>query len=669
MKENIYVFVVCGDKEHLDTLHYALTALKKFSQNKIWVVTDSRRNDTPIIHEHVLDIKTPDNLTRHQASIYLKTGLYRFLPAGNFYCYLDTDVVAVSPKVDEIFHEYVPPVTFAPDHCNLSRFSPSAVNCGCVEEFKMRTNELRYLFKKYRHLTRPPENELKKQALIKKLDEIKKDKLRYKLISVKFNLSRFTFRLDEDNFLDKRKHYWHDAAGNVILYEREDDAILQIEQATDYRCDTKNNHTWTYHGKKVFTEELACDHLREQIEKTFQIRITAPEWQHWNGGVFLFDERGFEFLRRWHEKTLRIFSMPEWKTRDQGTLAATTWEFGLQNHPTLPETYNLIADYHQPVYHYLGGMRFKSVKNDKIFEPHFIHVYHHWADHEWPVWQEVEKRTGLHVPPQENTINALWIGDRLSPLELLTIYSFLEHGMKFRLWAYDKIRTPLPQGTIAEDANDIIPREKIFRYKNKSQFGHGKGSVAGFSDIFRYKLLYEHGGWWVDMDVTCLKKFDFHQPYFFRKHHNLNVVGNVMKCPKGSVLMKRCYEEAVEQVDAYNADWHKPIHILNKHIQALQLENYIVSDCGNQDRWDDTGRFVYGKEEYPDHWYFIHWQNEEWRHKKISKRYFCHYSTLAEFLYHYGLYRRPGGVVSQWLNELYYLPAWRRFRERIFSLF
>ena len=33
------------------------------------------------------------------------------------------------------------------------------------------------------------------------------------------------------------------------------------------------------------------------------------------------------------------------------------------------------------------------------------------------------------------------------------------------------------------------------------------GSLAAFSNLFRYKLLLERGGWWVDTDVICLRPF------------------------------------------------------------------------------------------------------------------------------------------------------------------
>ncbi|HRN93968.1 MAG TPA: glycosyltransferase [Chitinophagales bacterium] len=239
------------------------------------------------------------------------------------------------------------------------------------------------------------------------------------------------------------------------------------------------------------------------------------------------------------------------------------------------------------------------------------------------------------------TFNGLWIGNKLSLIELLTIQSFLSFGYHFKLWIYEPLQNDLPEKVELCNANEIIPHNQIFYYKNKSQFGIGKGSVAGFSDIFRYKLLYEHGGWWVDMDITCLKKIDFAASYFFRNHHNLKVVGNVMKCPKHSVLMKHCYEEATATIDEHNTDWHKPIDILVKHIELQQLENFIVKDCSNTDMWHDTSRFIFTNEMPPQNWQFIHWQNEEWRSRNLSKSVFYPDSFLEKLLVKYGLYKKP----------------------------
>ncbi len=87
-----------------------------------------------------------------------------------------------------------------------------------------------------------------------------------------------------------------------------------------------------------------CEHLREAIESKFGIVVPDAEWQHWNGGVFVFDAASVPFLETWHEYTRAILGDPYWKTRDQGTLIATVWKFGLQDQITLPRKYNYIVD-------------------------------------------------------------------------------------------------------------------------------------------------------------------------------------------------------------------------------------------------------------------------------------------------------------------------------------
>jgi hypothetical protein len=231
---------------------------------------------------------------------------------------------------------------------------------------------------------------------------------------------------------------------------------------------------------------------------------------------------------------------------------------------------------------------------------------------------------------QDNqTIHGLWIGNRLSLVELLCIQSFLNNDHAFVLWTYEKLENELPDGIIIRDANQIIPREEVFQYRNKNQFGHGKGSYAGFSDIFRYKLLYEHGGWWVDMDVTCLKPLDFPTPYVFRTHHDLKLVGNIMKCPPKSELMLRCYQKAIAEVDAENRDWNKPIRILNETIEELGLHQYTF-EMSNRDSWNDVRKLIIRKPPVQEHWYIIHWVNEEWRRNKINKDYAGKNSVLHD---------------------------------------
>src|SRR5215471_6623997 len=98
-------------------------------------------------------------------------------------------------------------------------------------------------------------------------------------------------------------------------------------------------------------------------------------------------------------------------------------------------------------------------------------------------------------------VQSLWIGTRLSTMECLSIASFVHYGHAFHLYAYDEIQN-LPSGVTVLDANEILPRSSIFTYR-------GNGSVAGFANHFRYKLLMDRGGWWADLDMVCLRPLDF----------------------------------------------------------------------------------------------------------------------------------------------------------------
>ena len=266
------------------------------------------------------------------------------------------------------------------------------------------------------------------------------------------------------------------------------------------------------------------------------------------------------------------------------------------------------------------------------------------------------------LSPENKIVHSLWIGSRLSLLEILTLKSFIYHGHIFYLWLYHSLENDIPEGVIIMDANQIIPEEKIFRYKYKNQFGHGKGSLGGFSDIFRYKLLYEYGGWWTDMDITCLKPLNFDQPYIFRTHQKLKLVGNLMKCPKKSILMKNCFENGLENINEENKDWHKPIQILVDEVKKQNLVNSII-EFTNPDSWKLIRKFLIYKKPIPEKWYAIHWVNEEWRRNKINKDYYRPESTYGLLMKKYNINNSKVELskkITYWLNLTFLLSGLRQ---------
>src|SRR5262245_10649377 len=133
-------------------------------------------------------------------------------------------------------------------------------------------------------------------------------------------------------------------------------------------------------------------------------------------------------------------------------------------------------------------------------------------------------------------VQTLWIGPRLSTMERLSIASFLRHG-EVHLYVYENPEG-IPEGTTILDARKILPADSIFTYASN-------GSYAGFSNFFRYKLLLERGGWWVDTDRVALRRFDFETPYVFSSEEENGAevpnAGAIM-APPGSAVMEYAWD-------------------------------------------------------------------------------------------------------------------------------
>lgn len=137
-----------------------------------------------------------------------------------------------------------------------------------------------------------------------------------------------------------------------------------------------------------------------------------------------------------------------------------------------------------------------------------------------------------------NIVRAMWHGSPLSVFENLCLRSFLKCEHEVELYAYREMEVPV--GVRLCDANAIFPEAEIFTY----QTGPSKGSFTAFSNLFRYKLLYENGGIWVDLDTLCLHPF--HQlPTACAGREDEGSIGTgVMKFPARHPLMRAAYEKA-----------------------------------------------------------------------------------------------------------------------------
>jgi len=162
---------------------------------------------------------------------------------------------------------------------------------------------------------------------------------------------------------------------------------------------------------------------------------------------------------------------------------------------------------------------------------------------------------------------SLWIGPALSALERLCIQSFLDHGHALELFAYHPVAA-VPAGCRIRDARRILPESQVFAYREG-------GSYAAFSNWFRYKLLYDIGGWWIDTDVVCLAPEIPGGPIALAGQGDGLVNGAIMKFPAGHPAMQFAYSAAAAR--GRDVKWGEiGPHLLTKVVRRFELESCLA---------------------------------------------------------------------------------------------
>ena len=211
-------------------------------------------------------------------------------------------------------------------------------------------------------------------------------------------------------------------------------------------------------------------------------------------------------------------------------------------------------------------------------------------------------------------VQSLWIGDRLSKLEQLSIRSFLANGHEFHLYTYHPMQG-IPPGTIHHDGNEILPASMIFRDQDI-------GSFSGFADLFRYKLLRERGGWWVDLDIVCMRPLTDPEEYAFA----LEAPGYLGNC----VLFSRPASLAIEYLwnvarkkDPTRLFWCEiGPPLVQEAVDRFELQRCVMPAATfcpiPSSLWFDT--FVPGRgTEIGDDSLGVHFWHEMWRRARLDK--------------------------------------------------
>jgi len=128
---------------------------------------------------------------------------------------------------------------------------------------------------------------------------------------------------------------------------------------------------------------------------------------------------------------------------------------------------------------------------------------------------------------------------------MAAVVSMRAAGHPVRVWSYspEKLGFLIPHGIELRSADDVLSRRLFDRIVAGSE-------IRYFSDIFRYAVLYEHGGLWMDCDIVMLRPFPFRGEHFFNMQwHGGNVghyiCGNVIYARQHSPHLRNLYEIAI----------------------------------------------------------------------------------------------------------------------------
>ena len=153
-----------------------------------------------------------------------------------------------------------------------------------------------------------------------------------------------------------------------------------------------------------------------------------------------------------------------------------------------------------------------------------------------------------------------------------------------------------------------------------------------------------NGGYWVDLDMIALKRFNFKEPYIFSSERTMlegslifkdkrTQVANigVLKAPKGSPFYKELYERCEIQSKKTNKDKLRYMRVLREMIAEYKYEKYV---------------------KHPELFCQLDW----WYAKDA---FIPNYTDKGNFKPKYGVHKPDGLSMSQVLNKPYTLHFWR----------
>lgn len=208
-------------------------------------------------------------------------------------------------------------------------------------------------------------------------------------------------------------------------------------------------------------------------------------------------------------------------------------------------------------------------------------------------------------------INTLWIGKELGALHAACLRSFIRNGHDVVLHAYGR-PVDTPAGVRLFDANKLMKEEEIILHKKTN-------NLALASDRYRYRILREGLGMYVDCDFYCVRPFTQHD-YMFGWHCDDTINSALVNAPHDSQFLKSVL--AASENSYFIPPWlRKPKKTFYKLRKAIGLPKHV-----SDQKWGTIGPSLvthYVQEldlvKYSspiDVYYPLHWNNLPLLHER-----------------------------------------------------
>jgi hypothetical protein len=229
----------------------------------------------------------------------------------------------------------------------------------------------------------------------------------------------------------------------------------------------------------------------------------------------------------------------------------------------------------------------------------------------------LESSNRKSAPAPDQVVRCFWHGP-FSAYEALCLSSFVAAGIAVELFS-DAPISGLPAGVTRRNAREILDRDvAVYRHEFDGP------SPSLHSNHFRYALLEELGGWWIDTDVILVASSLPAADIFIARQADQELNGSAMRFPPHHILMKAARERTAAVLE--NARWGDTGPKLLTELQPIHAPGVQIAACESSYAIgpDEFQKFLLPEacaevDERTANSTFVHLWNEMWRKAGVPK--------------------------------------------------